>query len=266
MARSIETIVQEGKTIGQSKPALTGFNWATPSQVSEFMSWLEMTANLIHNSEVILDATNLEISNRIEAQEPATRPWYQSRCFEFQLGDQLQDDGTYAIIDTNKQIITRCAVIQETNGTLTIKVAKGDVGEEVALSSNELQQFTNYLEQVKAAGTIISVISLNADELVLTGDIYYDGLLDLSVIQTRVQDALNTFLATGLDFNGDLLVNKIMDTLQAVDGVNDAQFSEVKVIVGVFETVVDRVYTTSAGYLKESPDFNFLDTLTFIPQ
>jgi hypothetical protein len=265
MARSIETVRQSIITNALTKPALNGLNFATPSAASEFMSHIDITAHAIHETEVIQDTKIADLSVRIAAQEPGTLQWYQLRCLEFQLGDALVDTN-YAIIDPVKQIITRASVLQEDNGTLTVKLAKGAVGEEVALSSTELQQFTNYFEKIKYAGTIASIISLNADELKLTGEIWYDGLLNVADVQAGVQAALEEFLATGIGFSGDLYVNKIIDVLQNVTGVIDPKLTEVKVIVGLFETVVDQIYRSSAGYLKESPDFAFLDTLTFVPK
>lgn len=266
MARSIETISQEIKTIAQTKPALNGMNLTDLAEVSEVLSWIEVTAHALHIAETKIDDARNEINEKIEAQEPGTRNWYQLQCFKFQLNDQLQNDGTYAVIDTTKQIITRASVIQETSGVITIKVAKGIVGSEEALSSTELQQFTNYIEKIKFAGNIISVISLNADELKLTGTIYYDGVLDIATIQSRVQVALDQFLATGIDFNGDLYVNKIIDALQPVSGLIDVQFSDIRAIVGLLEYPIDRVYSTSAGYIVESPTFPFSDTINYVPQ
>src|SRR6185369_17612423 len=110
------------------------------------------------------------------------------------------------------------AAIVEGEG-LTIKVAKGITGSESALSSIELTQFNTYMQKVKFAGTALNIISLNADQLKITATVYHNGIYSTSVMQTNVFAAIEEFLTTGLTFNGNLLVNQLIEKVLAVQGV-----------------------------------------------
>ncbi len=236
------------------------------SAVSEAGLWIDVTAESHRIVETFIDDAQAEIEAKLATQIVGTAPWYQGECLKFQLGDALQDDGKYATIDTSKQIITRAAVVEEEDGSLTIKVAKGATGEEQALSGGELNQFTNYMEKIKFAGTTVSPISLNPDQLKITATVYHDGIYSTAQMQERVQAALENFIQNRVTFNGKILVNRIIDELQDVVGLIDVEITDIRAIVGLNEFPFTREYATQAGYVKESEDFPFEDTITYVPQ
>lgn len=264
MARSFQEIRDAIVAEKETKPELDVIN--LDSQVSETGLWVDVTAEAIRVTETFLDISNADIQAKIDSQITGTALWLQTECYKFQLGDELLDDGTYAVINPVKQIITRCAVVEEMDGSVTIKVAKGEIGSESALTSGELNQFTTYVQRIKFAGTLINVISLNADQLKLTATIYHDGIYSTAVMQDRVQIALENYMVNKLTFNGTVLVNQIINELQNVEGLIDIEITDIRAIVGVDETVFTRNYQTSSGYVKESEDFPFIDTITYVAQ
>lgn len=264
MARTPEFIKQQIITEKNNQPALNPID--LDSQVSELNYWIDVTAYSHYQGDVRFDAAVAELNAKFNALRPGTALWYQEQCFAFQLGDQLQSDGKYAVIDESKQIITRASISQSGGaGVITIKVAKGEVGSESALTSAELLQFTNYMEKIKFAGNTLNIISLNADKLKLEGSILFDGILSLEVIKERAQVAYDDFLQNRVAFDGKVRVNYIIDSLQKVDGLVDVELTTVTAFAGLAETVFTMDYDTVSGYIKEHEDFPFVDTLVFIP-
>jgi hypothetical protein len=263
MARTLEQIRQQIINAKNAQPALNTID--LESQVSELNYWIDITALIHQVSDVQLDNALETINLRILEQTRGTLRWYQEICFDFQIGDQLLDDGTYAAIDENKKIITRASVTQGNTGIISIKVAKGDVGSESALAGGELLQFTNYIEKMKFAGNTCNIISLNADQLKLEGTIYYDGIFSEATMKERVQVALEAFLTNKVTFDGKVRLNYIIDSLQDVNGLIDCEITTATAITGIIETVFTLDYDTVSGYIKESEDFPFEDTLIYVP-
>jgi hypothetical protein len=266
MARSFETIRDSIIAEKNTKPSLDVLD--STSNVSIWRLFIDVIAESIRVTETFFDSAVADINVKIAEQILGTPSWYKLKCLEFQVGDDLQDDGTYAVVDLTKRIVTRAAVVEGLDGVLTIKVAKGLTGAEVSLSNVELNQFTTYMQRVKFAGTVLNIVSLNADKLRLTGTIYHDGIYSTATMQARVQTALETFMSSDLTFNGNILNNLIINRLQTVEGLNDVFFSEVKGISGIIETTFTREYATFSGYIKESttPGERFIDTLTYVAQ
>jgi len=265
MARSIEEIKNEILQDKISRPELDGLN--STSQTAEWLLWVDVIANAIYTEESFIDQLKAEIDQKIDEQQSGTASWYQTKCFEFQLGDDLQNDGTYAVIDETKQIITRASVTENDTGVLLIKVAKGSVGNETQLDSSELSQFAEYIEKIKFAGTQVSVISLNADEMRITGTIYYDPIFSVTQIQERVRTSLETYIESEIPFNGIILYNTIVDVLQRVDGVYDINLSELMIRASGADNIVTISYQLASGYVKESTTAgeSFEDTLIYTP-
>ena len=69
----------------------------------------------------------------------------------------------------------------------------------------------------------MAVLSLNADIINLTYDIYYDPIIPLATIQTNTQAAIDEF-QKNTPFNGKVNITSFTDILQAVNGVNDPVF------------------------------------------
>jgi hypothetical protein len=262
MARTLEAIRNQIKDEFLSQPALSNID--IESQVSEILYIIDIVALSIQLGDLQLDAALQIINAEILKQQRGTLKWYQEQCKLFQVGDQLQDDGTYGVLDTSKQIITRASVTQTVAGVITIKVAKGEAGSESALSGVELLQFTNYIEKIKFAGNTCNIISLNADQLKLEGTIYYDGIFSQETMKERVQVVLEDFLINKVTFDGKVRLNYIIDSLQKVEGLIDCELTTVTAITGLIETVFTLDYNTVSGYIKESEDFQFSETLNYV--
>lgn len=282
MARSIEVIKQQ---LVDFKETLTSLGELTSnSQVSIWGNLLHTTAVQISILEQLIDAYIADLEATIAAQAIGSTPWIRAKILEFQYGDFVELDTTtfeiaYPEIDEAAKIITRCSVSESGNLIIQAKVAKSDPP--VALSAGEQTALEDYLSIIKPAGIQINVISLTSDKLYVVGTIYYSGQYS-SVIQTNVEAAITTYmenLSSAENFDGTVRLTEINDAIQAVEGVEDVNITEVgaradtvafasRTVVYKLSTGVNvREYQTVSGYIVEetTAGSTFADTITYTP-
>ncbi len=170
-----------------------------------------------------------EVEERIAAALPGTVSWYWNKVMQFQYGDDLNENGTYDVVDESKRIITHCAVLEVDNGIL-IKVNKGDNTYE-ALTPTELAALQNYVDLIKFAGTYAVCYSYDPDEVAIELNIWRNPMvLDSnmnrisdgeSVIENAVLEYLN-----GIVYGGVFNKTKLLDAIQSVDGVEDVTIAD----------------------------------------
>ncbi|WP_162549668.1 hypothetical protein [Hymenobacter nivis] len=212
--------------------------------------------------------------NAVVARAPVGTPgWYADRALQFQQGGTLQvlDNVIgYPVGSTGARVITRAAAKEnKQTGKLLVKVAANGPtpGTLAALDAPTLTQVRGYFDRLQFAGTKLEVVSRDADRLQLTGQVYYDPLLNVPALQAAVRAGLAGYLAT-LDFAGQVYVAKLEDAIQAVPGVRDVLLTLAAARVGQVAPVpFARLYETAAGYIVEEDTvgLSFLDTLQFVP-
>ncbi|MCG8310739.1 MAG: baseplate J/gp47 family protein [Cytophagales bacterium] len=264
MARTVKEIQLEILSAKNADGNLNSLN--SSSQTEPWRLWVYIIAVAIHLHERLFDAFKSEIEETLDLRQPGTPGWYAEKCLEFQLGDDLIIDNgkiTYAVFDEEKQIVKRVGY-KDDSGTLTLKTAKESDGVPEALSAIELNQLKAYIEKVKFVGTDVQATSLNADKMRLTATIYYDGIYAQADIQTAVEAALNNYM-TNLPFNGIVIKNKVIDAIQAVEGVHDIVITTLTIVTGITPTVVARTHELPSGYLIEDDEAGqtFADLLTY---
>jgi hypothetical protein len=221
--------------------------------------WLYIVALAMHLHEVLWDAFKAEVEDIAARAIPGSKQWYADRAREYQHGASLLfDPATYRYFyaDTTsdaaiaQKIVTRVSVQEVfTSGFsgVRMKVAKSDPPE--ALDSTEETAFTFYMQRLRFAGVAMEVITRAADEVRVELAIYYDGTVPLNDIQTRVEDALNAFLAA-IPFDGMLYKNKLIDALQSTSGIKDVEVLGLyaRPDGGSFWVNVARAYQPVSGY------------------
>lgn len=262
MARTTEEIYNSMVAHKATLPELSGIY--TQSRTSFYGKLLWVVAFAHNLLEQLFDLFKSEVDTKLAQKEPGTPSWYVQILKQYQDGDNLIiQDGkiTYATIDTAKQIITR-ASFKETGGQLKLKVAKGDINNGVALTTDEKGRVENFLERYKYAGTAIELISLNADKLRVTGTIYYNGILNATTVKDAVIEALRQY-CLNLAEDGIIRRIKVVDAIQGVSGVIDADVT-VNGIAGATVTPINVSYETAAGYIIEDDTTPF-SALTMTP-
>lgn len=181
-------------------------------------------ASAIFVIESLFDTHNSEVEEMLLKLVPHSRDWYREKVLRFQYpGRSLVTDKDYYdntgltaddILDL--EIVKFCA-IEENNGWLKVKVAKGAAGAREQLTTAEENALKVYIEEVQDAGVNIEIVNQQADKIYATIDIYYNAL-KLDPADGMVEEAFINYAST-LEFNGILKYNKLIDALQNVTGV-----------------------------------------------
>lgn len=233
------------------------------SMTAIYRLFLYIVAFAAWTEEKIFDLFKLEINENISAMKPHSLRWYAERSKLFQFGFDLLDESDYYdntgitndVIQASK-IVSYAAVVEQPRG-IRIKVAK-TIGDDLGqLSTPEIYAFTLYIKEIKDAGVKALITSGPADNLRLQLTIVYDPLV-LGATGARldgtslspVKDAIKQHLKN-LPFNGVFSVQKLVDSIQSVEGVNDLQVQQVQTKYGLLPfTSVAISVIPDAGYLR----------------
>lgn len=224
----------------------------------------------IFNLELIFDKHTTQIDNAIYENKPGTARWYRNMALKFQYGRQLLlDDDEFNNVgftdDQNQatKIIKYCSVKESLESSrLIIKIAGETNGELRELLPDEITAFNYYLSEVAYAGVKLNVVNNPADKLFLDLDIYRNPLVidsagnNIELGGKPIDNALKNYMKN-LSFDGELVINDMIDFLRDVPGiinvnVKSAKSSYKDLVTNIFSEFVEiNVKTTPvAGYFK----------------
>lgn len=287
MARTIADIKAQMVAEKNTQTSLAGLTSTSQTAIWNLIFYI--CAVSINLFEQILDLFKTDIETQIASAAAGSDSWVRAKMFEFQYSAttpqvvQLNNYApSYATVDTNLRIISRCSVKTGANKTVTVKVATGEPP--AALSTPQLNAAKGYLNNsgspstngsgIGFAGVQYNVISLSPDLLRLVGEIKYNGQY-ASTIQTEVINAINDYLKN-IEFDGVFRTNKMIDYIQAVPGVVDVRFSDIGIRAAAVafpgftylilsSTLLLTEYPLTAGYVigETTTGNTFNDLLVF---
>jgi len=230
--------------------------------------------------EQIFDQHKKEIDTALYEQKSGTPRWYRNMALAFQYGfdlltdsDKFENTGfTIDQIDASK-IIKYCSVKESgESNRLVVKVAGELNNLLIPLTAPQLESFLDYMKEIKYAGVKLNVINNPADKLLLTMDIYRDVLVidenGNSILNggKPVEDAINSYIRN-LPFDGELVLNDLIEKLRAVDGVENAHIIVARssaydsVTLGFTDYAPINVKTIPISGYFEIPNF---DTVAYV--
>jgi hypothetical protein len=181
--------------------------------------------------ETLYDKLVMTIDAIMAAKRPHTLRWYAEESKKYQYGHELvwaDYQYSYAVYDPDARII-KYASAQEFNGKVILKVAKEVGGAKTALTTDEKNAFSAFWNAWRDAGTKLEIKSLAADQLRVNIRIIRDRMVlrsnnsllrDSSVFP--ISDAIASF-GNALEFDGILRMSKLVDAIQAAEGVVDVK-------------------------------------------
>ena len=216
-----------------------GATWSDVfSNVSIENILLYVVAACIYVHECAWDLFSEEVNEKIAANVVPTARWYYTRSLEFQYGDELvyneeKEQFEYAETDESKRLVKYCAV-KDAGGSVKVLVAGASGGSPAVLEDNVLNAFKSYLNQIKIAGIILDIKSLEADKIRIVMTVNVNPqIIDItgkriSDGSSAVVDAVNAYLA-GIAYGGTFNKTKLVDAVQVVTGVTDVTLGKVTV-------------------------------------
>ncbi|EAY28739.1 hypothetical protein [Microscilla marina] len=259
MARTIEEIEAEILTAKSSDETLNTID--TSSRFSVWGAIVYVMAFVIFTLEQLIDVFKTEVYTAIEAKRPGTLQWYVDQAQAFQL-DDLLDPKTlkYDEVEVNKQIVHHASAEENILGGVTLKITK----KEDVLSSDELEKFKVYMEQVKFAGTQISYVSISSDVLTLIAQVYYNKLANEEVVRTKINDTINAYLEE-IGFNGTFKTNDLIAKLRNLPEIDDLLMNEVSVTQNEQTKLVTLSYSAASGRFQYDASASNIQLLTDLP-
>lgn len=278
MARTVQEIFDILVTEKGNQSALDGLT--STSSVSIWRAWLWVTAYAIWTLEKLFDIFKKEVDDTIQTKMPHTGSWYVYKAKNFQYGYNLVTDKDYydnTGIDEQtiaaSKIVAYAALVEQP--LIRLKVAKKSGADLAKLSAPELAAFVAYILRIKDAGVKLkstTITSTDPDDLKLVLRVKYNPLiLDSTGARldgtdaTPVKSGIKKYLAdkSAADFNGLFSVQKLVDAIQAIEGVQDLHVDSILYKYGALPfTSVDIDFVPDSGYLVIQ-DANL--TITYIP-
>jgi hypothetical protein len=243
-----ELLNEDGSTtLSTSQDLLNRLTTTSKTAIWKLMFYI--IAVIMNIQEQLWDLFKTEIEEIKASAFVGTLKWWEDKSEAFQNGDTLTiNANTYAVeystIDKSKQIIKHCAA-NEKAGIVFLKVRRKDTD---ILSVNEYNAFQSYVNQIKFAGTRLTIYNLNADDLKLYYEIFYDPIISISTLQPLVEAAINNYIEN-IPFNGEFDVNQLNINLKTITGVKAVRFiSGEGKNAGDAYIAFDNYYSSVAGY------------------
>ncbi|MDR1116211.1 MAG: hypothetical protein LBL33_08735 [Tannerella sp.] len=178
-----------------------------------------------------------DVSEMLAGNRVHTNRWYAMKALSFRYGQSLiPDTDTYDSagltgeqIEASHVVKFAAAVQPRDKSVLYLNVATEVNGKKQPLSGAQLTALTAYFNEISDAGVRYAIINAPADRMRLELDIYYNPLLlddegrrlDGSG-DTVIQDTVRSHIGS-LPFNGMYTNQALVDALQNVDGVEQAE-------------------------------------------
>lgn len=261
MARTILEIRDTIITAKEAQAALSGLT--STSITATWRLLIYIVAVAMWTQDKIYDLLKTEIDDTISRLKPHSLRWYAEKAKAFQYGYNLFGETDYydntaltADVVAASKIVSYAAVVEQIRG-VRIKVAKTIATDLGALTAGELASFIAYMKIIKDAGVKLLITTGTADLLRSVLRIKYNPLV-LNAAGGRidgtnadpVKDAIKTFLKN-LPFNGVFSVQKYVDAIQAVEGVEDLNVDEIQTKYGILNfSTVNISVIPDAGYLR----------------
>ncbi|OJJ18039.1 hypothetical protein BKI52_29755 [marine bacterium AO1-C] len=246
MTRTITEIENEILTAKENNSVLQEIN--TTSRFSPWRAIVYVMAYVVYSLEKLFTLFKSDITQVVTNNRIGSLPWYAQVSKAFQVGDNLNENLQYNTINADLQIITRVAVKELPESTLSIKVAKGATQASLSpLSEAEEQQFTAYLNKMKPAGVKINAQSLTADQIQITAEVFFNPLFARDTITTRLITAVNDY-CSNIDFGGQLNRNDLIGRVRQEEGIDDFIISQLQVVQNNTTVTVSRAQELVAGY------------------
>lgn len=281
MARTVAEIQKQMLDAVAADPLLS-VSLTSTSKRAIYVLWTFIVSVSISIFEQIIDIFTAAVEATVAAGAPSTNAWLQAQAFKFQYSattaqviQLINFAPVYPVVDPTLRIVTRASVTSSLANNVTIKVAKGDPPQ--ALAVGEVAALQSYFNLIATEGITYVVRSSDPDRLYINATIFFSGLYS-SVIQANVITAITNYLAT-LPFNGNVKISDIELAIRNVVGVTDVILENIKardsltLLASATDLVlanatIARLWPTQAGYIIEEDTVGntFADTLTFVPE
>ncbi|MEO7977783.1 nucleotidyltransferase [Flavobacterium sp.] len=272
MARQIELIQKEMLDGIAANSDLVQLN--STSKVAIYRLIVFVVAYSIWLLESIFDKHRIDIDTALYEQKSGTPRWYRNMSLDFQFGfdlitdsDKFDNSGFTSDQIEDSKIIKYCSVKESLESNRLILKVASEQGDELApLTETQITSFKQYLIEFQYAGVKINVVNNPADKLVLNMSVYRDVLVldenGSSILNggKPVETAIKNYMKA-LPFDGELVINDLIEKLRAVDGVNNVHISIAS--SSFYDTAINEYSPYNEIEVKTIPVAGYFEIINF---
>ena len=251
MARTLEDIKQQMLNSIANNTELSNLNSTSNTSIYRLMVFI--VAMAIWTLEKLFDIHSSEVDKVIYENKPGTARWYRNMSLAFQFGfnlltddDQFDNTGATQEQIENSKIVKYCSVKESLESSrLIIKVASGDAINLLPLTQTQIDSFKYYISEIAYAGVKTNIVNNPADKLLITMRVYRNPLVideagnNILTGGKSVEIAIKNYIKN-LPFDGELVINDLIDYLRDVPGVENAHVISA---ASSFQDLVTNLYT-----------------------
>jgi hypothetical protein len=238
-------------------------------------------AYVIHALEVLFDTHKSEVNQIVDNERYGKLGWYEIMALLYQQGGtrvegfDYYDNSALTSDEIEAQRVVKFAAAGELpDGAVSLRMAKGETGALVKLTSHELagvNAFFNARGGAKPAGVRVNCISIDADLLKLSLSIQYDALiidadgkrLD-GTNDTPIIEAINSYLSS-INFSGEYSNMRLVDALQSVEGVKIVDLNAAWSKYSEYDyTLIQSRYPPEAGFMQLDSDNSLITYMPYV--
>ncbi|MBP7173998.1 MAG: hypothetical protein KBA33_08050 [Cloacibacterium sp.] len=251
MFKNLFEIIAEIMGLKEANPHLKPID--TTSKVSIWRQFIEVVSFAHWNMQNVVELHGKEIETKIQEQKIPGLKWYRNQALRYQHGFSVIEDTEFFKTTLQKEIdgvltdvpatedeteaskkIKYCSVNKPKGSRdIIIKIATEENNEIVPVPQ-EVQDGVEYWfeNHIQAAGDNLVFINFKPDILNLSIEIFVNPtIINLSGMNNAakypVQDVIKTHLKA-LPFNGELDVQKFVDKLQKIEGVEKLKINKIE--------------------------------------
>ncbi len=201
----------------------------------------DVLAYSIFTLQKLFNQHTIEVTKQIYEQKIGSLRWYRNKALDFQYGFDLIPDsdkfnnGTATEDQISESKIVKYSAVTEAidEARVIVKIAGESNNILSPIDTDQQAAFEAYINEIRFAGTIVTVINFRPDRLYLNINIHRDPLVLLPDGTSKlngnrpVEEALLEYMKE-LPFNGELILQNLVDKLQLVEGVKIIQVISVQ--------------------------------------
>ena len=244
------------------------------TKVSIWQHLFYVVSKCIEDLKKYFDSHRDYVDERLANQIAGTLPWYRMKALEFQYGFDLIENtdkfenglATQEEIEASKIIKYATSGEGSRRNNIVIKVATEKDGKFSTIEPEQAAALKAYFEEIRWPGKEITIINSKADKLFLKIRIYRDPLVlseeGVSIFKGTkpVEEALLELMKE-LPFNGELVLQSLVDKLQVVEGVKTVHLEEIK--SSYLDPSKNEYGTPELIQVKKIPESGYFDIETF---
>ena len=266
-----EVVTTDSNSTADSSDQLI-LDLASGSKVANWRLWLWIFAVGSWIIDSLFDRQKVDITAIMEAKRPHRTQWYSQESKKFQFGYGLtwaNNTWGYSVNDDNAKVV-KYAAASERDGKVILKMATEVNGLRLPLTTQQFNAFKDFWAKWKDAGVKLEFVNLPADSLKIDITIVRDRMVlngDNSLVRNSqvfpIKAALDLF-ARNLEFDGVVMLSKLEDAIQGVEGVKDVKIKHayLKPSGGNYSEIAMSSDTTS-GYvtIAQSSLYEYVDAV-----